>query len=345
MGLSYSYFWLKRWTSPPSRVTILRVRVLSILSALVLTTALPISAPLQSTPQRFWIAGRYDGNRVIVYFDAVKFAGNLPSDAVKIAYPVARGFFDPVALPESYTVQFQNGRDAEAFKLGDEYDLLVGDGTVTKFKLTTLVGFQSDEFVGNDSYIGALGTLDRPDTLLFQPDYYVVRRHDSGRVPAAAPNGASLLKTTVPFDGQAQIVAVLGERLKSDTSISVSEAARNAPPAFVIQAFTLADGSLRYHVQAEWRAGRERGYQLLHSFAAWMAPEPKLRIVATDRLTFGSDAVGEQNLLNVVDLGDGRTGIILRVLRGESIGLRLVEYQEGAGLAGMPVLQTISFAE
>jgi hypothetical protein len=321
------------------------VRIFSILSALLFTAALPISASRQSLPERFWIAGRYDGNRVIVYFDAVKFAGNLPSDAVKIASPVARGFFDPVALPESYTVQFQSGRGADPFKLGDEYDLLVGDGIVTKFKLTTFVGFQGDEFVGNDSYIGAIGTLDRPDTLLFQPDYYVVRTYDPGRIRTAAPNGASLLKTTVPFDGQVQIAAVLAERLKSDTSISVSEAARNAPPAFVIQAFTLADGSLRYHVLAEWRAGRERGYQLLHSFAAWMAPEPKLRILAIDRLTFGSDAAGEQNLLNVVDLGDGRTGIILRVLRGESIGLRLVEYREGAGLAGMPVLQTISFAE
>jgi hypothetical protein len=34
----------------------------------------------QNGPERFWLAGRYDGNRVVVYFDAVKFEGTMSSN-------------------------------------------------------------------------------------------------------------------------------------------------------------------------------------------------------------------------------------------------------------------------
>jgi hypothetical protein len=44
----------------------------------------------QNAPERFWLAGRYDGNRVVVYFDAVKFGGTLSSNARKIAHPSSR---------------------------------------------------------------------------------------------------------------------------------------------------------------------------------------------------------------------------------------------------------------
>jgi hypothetical protein len=32
----------------------------------------------QTAPERFWLAGRYDGNRIIVYFEAVKFEEPFP---------------------------------------------------------------------------------------------------------------------------------------------------------------------------------------------------------------------------------------------------------------------------
>lgn len=115
----------------------------------------------QGAPERFWIAGRYDGSRVIVYFDTVKFGGTIPADAGKIPDPVAEGFFSPQALSERYVASFQRGQAAERFKVGDRYDLMMDNGVVGTFTLTSLVGFESDEGSGNDSYIGALGTLDR----------------------------------------------------------------------------------------------------------------------------------------------------------------------------------------
>jgi hypothetical protein len=33
----------------------------------------------QRQPDRVWLAGRYDGNRLVVYFDAVQFNGTFPT--------------------------------------------------------------------------------------------------------------------------------------------------------------------------------------------------------------------------------------------------------------------------
>ena len=64
----------------------------------------------QTAPERFWLAGRYDGNRIIVYFDAVKFGKTVPKDAVKIHYPIADSFFSPVGLPPDYVARVQQKR-------------------------------------------------------------------------------------------------------------------------------------------------------------------------------------------------------------------------------------------
>jgi hypothetical protein len=69
------------------------------------------SAVAQMQPDQFWLAGRCDGNRVIVYFDAVQFHGTVPSTARKIADPVAGGFLKPVELPPSHVAQFLKGHD------------------------------------------------------------------------------------------------------------------------------------------------------------------------------------------------------------------------------------------
>jgi hypothetical protein len=151
---------------------------------------------LQTASERFWIAGRYDGNRVIVYFDAVKFGDTFPTEAAKITNPVAEGFFIPRTLPESYIRERQIAFMVERFGLGDQYDLLLDNGFVATFRLTALACFHGDEFTGNDSYVGALGTLDDSNALLFQGNYFVVRPHqpvqDNTRL--APPLNASLLK-------------------------------------------------------------------------------------------------------------------------------------------------------
>jgi hypothetical protein len=138
---------------------------------------------------------------------------------------------------------------------------------------------------------------------------------------------------------------MLTDRMKADPSIAPTGEAERISPAFVIQPFTLADGSLRYHVQAEWRAGRESGYDLLHTFAAVVASGPTLRILVTEQLTFDRSAVSEQKVLSVVDLGRGRTGIVVSFRGYESLVLRLVEYRDGVRLSDMRVLQNVSTAE
>jgi len=119
--------------------------------ALALALLLGSNAGGQAPPERFWVAGRYDANRIIVYFDAVKFNGTVPANAQKLPYPVVNGFFEQVELPSSYIAQFQNRPSAERFKIGDEYDLILGNGETVPIILTTLIGFESDEQVGNDS--------------------------------------------------------------------------------------------------------------------------------------------------------------------------------------------------
>src|SRR5438105_3202598 len=78
----------------------------------------------QTTPERVWLAGRYDRTRVVVYFEAVKFDGTFPVDAASLAVPIADAFLEPKALPAGSVARFQQARDAERFTIGDRYDLL-----------------------------------------------------------------------------------------------------------------------------------------------------------------------------------------------------------------------------
>ena len=50
-------------------------------------------------------------------------------------------------------------------------------------------------------------------------------------------------------------------------------------------------------------------------------------------------------LLNVVDLGDGRVGLIVNLIGTDGRSLLLYEYRDGATLAEMRVLQSISAGE
>jgi len=305
----------------------------------------------QTAPERFWLAGRYDGNRIIVYFDAVKFRETVPKDAVKIAHPIADSFFNPVGLPPDYVARFQQKPGAEHFSIGDHYDLLLGDGGTTTVTLTTLVGFEGDEQVGNDSFIGALATPERADRLIFTRDYYVVRRHieppPNTPKPKFDPKApiVRLDPDPVPFDIETRAATLITERMKgAATPEDLRRRAEKISPTLTVQRFTIADGSTRYLLWADWRSAQGPGYESTVRLAAWLAPSPSLHFLAVEPPGAG-DGVQKENLLNVVDLGSGRTGIVVYIEGADSRGIQLKEYKDGADLKHMRAIQSVGVAE
>ena len=315
----------------------------------------PVPTFAQTQPERFWLAGRYDGNRVIVYFDAVKFNGTVPSNAQKLAPPVAERFFDPVELPASYIAQFQKGPNAEHFALGGKYDLLPGlGGAIVTITLITLLGSEGDEGVGNDPFIGALATVrDEDEGYLPMKAHYVVRRHQESQNSGSNPGSkirtvyAGLQDESVRFDIQTRIVALLNDRMKTMTTDAERPSGRTFSPAFKVQSFRVADGILRYYARAEWKAVKGPPGAPTLALGAWIAPSPTLHILAVETRTSGyDDFEGElPNLLNVVDLGGSRTGIIVGISGEDSGSLDLMEYRDGVDLRHMRSLQSIGAGE
>jgi len=324
------------------------------LFAFIAANCTPLSA--ETPPERFWLAGRYDGRRVIIYFDAVQFHGTVPPTAKKIPDPVAGGFLIPIKLPASYVAQFQKKPDAEHFALGDTYDLLLDEGKVAVVTLTTLVGTESDEEVGNDSFIGALATLKNTDDVMyFSKSIYAVRRHrsqSSGPKPPFDPKAvhAGLEDEPVRFDIQSQMVALLSERMQTTATKAERQEIGNISPVFEVQAFHLADGTLRYYTRAEWMSENDEHQDddnSIFALGAWFSPAPKLHILAVEPRT--SRYSGLENVLpslvNVLDLGGGKTGIIVDSSGDDSHSLDLVEYRDGTALKYMHSLQSIGAGE
>jgi hypothetical protein len=311
----------------------------------------------QKKAERFWLAGRYDGNRVVIYFDAVKFEGTASSIARSIAPPVADDFFEPMELPASYIIRFQKTPNAEHFSLGDRYDLLLGNGLVATVKLTTVVGCETDEPVGNDSYVGALATIEDKDLHgLLTKGYYAVRRHEGTQrngveakpdANAGAAKYAVLLDGPVPFDVESQLAELLTSRMKAEASDAEKKAIGKVSPALKVQSFQLADGSLRYYVRAEWNTGKDPTGMSNYLLAAWVAPLPTLHSLALEKRTspYGGINDGLPDLLNVVGLGTGKTGIILSIRGEDNSELTLREYKDGASAEKMPVAQSIGAGE
>lgn len=325
---------------------------LALLSGFLAAHCTPTFA--QKTAERFWIAGRYDGDRVVIYFDAVKFEGTMSANARKIAPPVAQAFFEPVELPASYVRQFQKSADAEHFTIGDGYDLLVGNGIIRTIKLTTLVGCETDEEVGNDSYIGALGTLqDNNAWLLPTKGYFAVRRHEeaqAAKLPTASARTAKyavLLDEAVPFDIESKVMDLLNSRMKSETTDTERKTIRGDSPELKVQSFQLADGSLRYYARAKWASATDPTGMSDYLLAGWLTPLPTLRILAVEKRTspYGGINDGVPDLLNVIGLGNGKTGIIVNIRGGDSTELRLAYYEDGADVRKMPVIQSIGTGE
>jgi hypothetical protein len=322
------------------------------LAVLILVLLTLNSIPIYGQPksERFWVAGRYDGNRVLVYFDAVKFKGTLPSSARKLPYPVADGFFDAVELPASYVVQFQKGTGAEHFSVGDQYDLLLGNGGVATVTLTTLIGYEGDEYTGNDSFIGALATVKDRNSLLFTKNHYALKRH---REPASGGPKfppkiqtvyASLLDEPVRFNVQSRIVSVLTERMKTIENDYERHRMAGVSPAFAVQSFRLANGSLRYYARANRETEKEPIGGSNDALGAWLTSSLQTLAIETRTSPYGFESA-LPNLRNVVDLGGGRTGVIVSVSGEDSGSLSLVEYRDGASLREMNTLQVLSAAE
>ncbi len=304
----------------------------------------------QDQPQRFWLAGRYDRNRVIVYFDAVKFNGTLPATGMKLA-PVATLFFDPVAVSASFIASFQKGAASERFRLGGHYDLILEENHIATVVLTTFVGCETDEPVGNDSYVGALATLDDKDIPYFRKDYYVLRRHtekesDVGSIPRIPAMWTQLENEPVEFGVQSRAVALLTEQMNKFATDIQRRRAEKTSPVFQVQAFRTADGALRYYARAEWKPEKDLD-KTSYALGAWISPSPELHILAIEKRASGYEPFDYvlPNLINVVDLGNGKTGMIISKGGDDSIELDLVEYQDGADLRHMRMLQSIGTGE
>ena len=304
----------------------------------------------QTQRERFWLAGRYDGNRVLVYFQAIKFKHTIPTNARQLPGAVVGGFFGQVELPASYIAQFQKGPEAERFAIGDQYDLLVENGTAVPVKLSNLVGSEGDEDVGNDSYIGALATVSHPDDLLFTRGYYVLRHHQEPRDDGAKRNTnvplVGLVDEPVRSDIQNRMASLLNEQMKIAADNDDRPEAERVPPAIAVQTFRAADRSLRYYVRAQWKSANQPDDKPPYMLAAWMTPKPTLHILSLETRTsrYRFDSALPQ-LLNVIDLGGGRTAIIVSSEGDDGRSLDLLEYRDGLSLRHMPSLDSVNCGE
>jgi hypothetical protein len=201
-----------------------------------------------------------------------------------------------------------------------------------------------DERVGNDSYIGALATVDREDGLIFERNYYAVTHH---RAPSGAhpKRSTGLVSNPVRFDTESRITALFIEHMRLSVTDPVGREVVKLAPAIKVQSFALADGSLRYYARAEWKS-RNGPHPSTYALAAWIAPSPTLHILAVEHQTSADGFENElPNLRNVVSFGEGRTAIVVSVTEYESQTLILSDYRDGFALKQMPMLQSISQGE
>jgi hypothetical protein len=297
----------------------------------------------EAPAERIWIAGRYDGDRVVIYFATAHFHDTVPASAAKIAEPKADAFFDPDSLSRADVARFRDA-GTEQFAAGDRYDLILDSGHVATITLTSLVGFMNDEQVGNDSYVGALGRVSPRDMRFFTKDYYVVRPHDAAAKQRFVRGG--LMPFPASSAVQSAVAQLLRTRLGSDTGAAWT-AARRLPFTFTdVTPFRLPDGSPRYYARAFF--GAKDGGPCTN-VEAWLTVEPGrpgLRVLATAPHECAYDWPKElPELMNAIDLGDGRIASIMNVSGTDGRSLVLYEYRDGATLADMRILQRFGASE
>lgn len=270
----------------------------------------------QGKPERFWIAARYDATQLVTYFEAVQF-GTLPTRDNQFVQPRTPDFFGPrpIAAAELERVRPRAG---EPFRIGDRYEVLTADGSVVSMILSSFVKFHSDEAVGNDSYIGALGRVAAADLPKLRGNYFVVRHPDSPAIIRGSRAG--LTDGSLPPAVSSKLLGIVGGRR-----------------LIAAQAFTTAAGDARQLVIASVGTGQE-----CRTRVSWLTGQPEFRVLGTEEMpSCGSPLYAGIRLRAAVDMGSVRTGLVL-VLSGEGgHEVRLVEYVDGAKLADMRVWQTV----
>jgi hypothetical protein len=170
----------------------------------------------------------------------------------------------------------------------------------------------------------------------------------SGSVPpvAGSATSASLFDEPVRLDLQMRIAALLTDRMRGTETAQQRGHTENLAPTLAVQAFTLTDGSLRYYARAEWRSEDEPEGLPAFALGAWIAPGPEPRILAVEEITSPYGFLYElPDLLNVVDLGGGNTGIIANITGPGDSTLGLWEYHDGADLSHMHLFQSLVMDE
>jgi hypothetical protein len=182
---------------------------------------------------------------------------------------------------------FPRKTDDEQFAVGGKYDLLFGgDRATAGITLTALVGCETDEGVGNDSFLGALGSVEE---LAFSRDrnYYVVRRHGDDGATVGDRKSTEFDQAPIGMDVQEEIAGLLDQRMKAEATDAEKRIAGDVAPQLEVQSFRLEDGSLRYYARASWKSGRETEGEHPFALGAWIAAAPRLRILAFEKWTTG----------------------------------------------------------
>ena len=81
---------------------------------------------------------------------------------------------------------------------------------------------------------------------------------------------------------------------------------------------------------------------MISALAAWISPTPSLHVLAVES---AGDLSLLPDLVNVVDLLDGKTAIVTSFSYDDGGSLDLYEYRDGLDLHSMPHLQSIAAGE
>ena len=278
--------------------------------------------PSQSgTSERFWIAARYDATQLVTYFETVKF-GTPPTRDNQFVQPRTPDFFGPRPI---VTDELDRVRPAagEPFKTGSRYEVLTADGRSVAMTLTSFVKFHTDESIGNQSYIGALGRVATPDLAKLRGNYFVVRRPDSSATVRGTRAG--LTEGPIPTRATtAKLLAIVG----GDRLVAA-------------QSFTTAAGDARQLVIATAGSGRACRTRIV-----WLTGSSESRVLGSEEMEFcGGTAYEGLRLRAAVDMGRGRTGLVIVLSGSAGRTVMLVEYQDGAKLEDMRIWQSIGVGD
>lgn len=294
--------------------------------------------------ERIWVAGRYDDRSVVMYFGTAHFRDSVPASARKIRPPKASAFFDPEEMSLADIERFRDSTSTERFAVGDRYDLVLDGGHVATVTLSSLVGFESDEQVGNDSYVGAIATIAAPDLPFFTMDYYAVRPLGESRGRASR---VGIERAPPSAQTRSRIASVLRAALSADSDSTVRQDARTLPLVVSdVTTLRLADGSRRYYARGIMSS---TGGTACTKVEAWLAPSRDragVRLLIADASSCRFDIPDEApNVLNLVDLGRGRIAVIAELPGADGRSLAMFEYTDGVPLSRMRVLQTFGVSE